>query len=125
MKRTIFISGNTYYSNYYLFEAAMNKIISQLPDNVTPVFLSRGYRGVEKMASRYARTNYIEVKEEKPDWANSNAGVLKAREICKKSDMVVLFWDFDENNDIEGIIKHCELTKKRLHIEVIQSFIQV
>lgn len=103
----------------------MTKIIAELDEKITPRFLLRGYRGVEKMARRYARENYIEAKEEKPDWTNNNAGILKAQEICKRSDMVVLFWDFDENKDLDAIVKYCEITKKRLHIEVIQSFAQI
>lgn len=56
--------------------------------------VSGGARGVDKIGERFARVNFIAIKQFIPDWkAGRQAGILRNVQMAEYADALIAIWD--------------------------------
>lgn len=89
------IVGTRTYTNWSSFCDHMNKVNLYFPFPPTAI-ISGGARGTDTLAERYAKTVLnIPIQIILPDWKTHGraAGPIRNKEIVKRSDHVIAFWD--------------------------------
>jgi len=83
-----------------------------LPENITCI-ISGGAKGVDSVASAYAKNNNIKLIEFLPNYKKygRKAPLVRNTEIIKNSDFVLAFWDNKSRGTLDSINKAKKMNK--------------
>jgi len=116
-KLTVGIVGSRDLTNYKTFLKYLERVIS--PDEVARV-VSGGAKGVDSLARKWAKENYLPLTEHLPDWKayGKSAGFRRNGKIIADSDLVIAF----HVNESKGTAHSIRLANEQQKPLVIFAF---
>lgn len=116
----IVIGGCRTFKEYDVFCAFVNDCLEELQGGEELTFLSGHCAGVDLMAERYAQERGLALEIFPANWAKYGraAGPIRNREMVKRADVVIAFWD-GASRGTKSLIGYAKECGKALYIKRI------
>jgi len=91
----IVVAGSREFTDYGVAETFIDQCIASANGDSSPIFISGGCRGADKIGEIYAEKHGFPVKICSADWSRygRKAGPIRNRQMAQVADMVICFWD--------------------------------
>lgn len=119
------VIGSRSFNDYALCKKTLDKVLKRLLDKHEQVVLvSGGAKGADSLAKKYSNENKIKIIEFLPDWDKygKSAGFMRNKDIVKKSDLLLAFWDGESRGTYHSI-KQMNI-KSLAHIKDVRDFVE-
>lgn len=118
MKRIV-VAGSRDYDDYEEASSFIDDCISGIDDSI--VFVSGGCRGADALGERYANEHGFLTERYDAQWGKYGkaAGPIRNKEMAKKADMVICFWD-GESRGTKSMIDFAEAFAKETYIKIVE-----
>ncbi len=95
MIKRIVVAGCRNYDNYDEAKAFIDFCISRIRLEYTLIFMSGASSGADTLGERYAKQNGYKIERYPALWDKYGraAGPIRNKEMAKRCDMVICFWD--------------------------------
>lgn len=105
------VVGSRSFNSYYVVKTLIDEYRKQhnLLNNDYIKIISGGANGADSLGKQYSITNNIELIEYLPNWDKygKRAGMIRNRDIWKKSNVIFVFWD-GYSKGTEDTILNCD-----------------
>ncbi len=118
MIKRIVVSGCRDYNNYTEAREYIDFCVSEIGKEYTPIFVSGGCRGADKLGERYAKENGYKIEYYHAEWNKygKSAGPKRNREMAKAADAVICFWD-GESKGTKSMIEYATKLGKPIKLK--------
>lgn len=94
----------------------IDELVSNIDSEIK--IISGGAKGVDSIASDWAKQNNVEIIEIKPNWKlGRGAGIIRNKDIVKQADIVLAIWDGVSKGTLSSINFAKSLNKKLIVIK--------
>lgn len=116
----IVVAGCRDYDNYKEAKEFIDACLVQLKKKNTPIFLSGGCKGADRLGERYAMENGFEIQYYPALWEKYGraAGPIRNEQMAQACDLVICFWD-GKSRGTASMIRLAEQYGKPVHIKKI------
>ena len=120
MIKRIVVAGSRNYNNYEEAKKYIDICISKIKDKNILIFLSGCCYGADLLGERYALENGYKIERYPAQWQKygNRAGPIRNKEMAKKADYIICFWD-GESSGTKSMITFAKEFDKEIRIKII------
>ena len=122
MIKRVAIAGCRDYTDYAQAKAYIDFCLSRIGQQYTIVIVSGGCRGADMLGERYARENGLSVERYPAQWDKygRSAGPVRNREMARRADYVICFWD-GKSRGTQSMIRYARQLGKPVMVKAIHA----